>query len=619
MTFRALSAPRRRAALLALGASAAPAVLAQTPPAVPAAALAPVVVTATRIESRADEVLADLVVIDRAAIEVSGARTLSELLAREAGLQTNSNGGPGQASSIITRGTSGRHTLLLVDGVRLTSLYTATAPWETIPVETIERIEVLKGPASALYGADAAGGVVQVFTRQGIEGRQQQVALTAGSFGHGRAAASLWGGNKEGLRYALGFQHMAERGISATSANSGVDSFVPDRDGFRQGAMNASLQVPLAAHWRVDASMVYSNGVSRFDEYQGSGTDSRTIARSAIARVGLTGKLSKDWQTEFTWGHSDNAANPIKSLYYTPVRSSLQSLTWQNTVATRLGAVLAGAQFSQDTIEQTPAPAQPQRDTRSAFAGVNGQGGIHIWQANVRRDLSSAYGERNTSLAAYGLQFSPDWRASASWGQTFVAPSFGDLYDAYYGNPNLRPEHGVNREVALTWAQAGRQAKLTYFDNRIRDLLAYDRVTDKVQNIGVAHIRGWTLSAHARLAGINVRGALDGLDPRDEGSGKLLPRRARQQASLGADWSQGPLRLGGTLLHVGSRFDDTSNSASRRLPAYATADLFAEWRFARDLDLQLKLNNLGDRRYETVYGYNQPGRAGYLTLRWQTR
>ena len=624
MTHSVLLALRHPAALLALGACLASGGFAQTSSASSPSSgneplLRTVVVTATRIESRADEVLADLVVIDRRAIETSVARTLPELLAREAGLQTNANGGPGQAASIMTRGTSGRHTLLLVDGVRVNSLYTATAPWETIPVETIERIEVLKGPASALYGADAAGGVVQVFTRQGQEGLRQQVAVTAGSLGHGRVAASVDGGNQTGLRFSLGVQHMAERGISATSPLAGASSYMPDRDGFRQGSVNGSLRMPLNKDWRFDASMLYSNGVTRFDEYGGSGTDSRSAVRAAVVQAGLAGQVTPDLRTQVSVGRSQDTHNPILSLYYTPVRSTLTHVTWQNTLATRAGAVLAGAEFARQDIEQTPTPDQPRRETRSIFSGVSGQRGMQLWQVNVRHDRSSVYGERNTGLASYGLQFNPEWRASASWGQTFVAPSFGDLYDAWNGNPNLRPEQGVNREVSLDWAQADRQAKFTWYDNRIRDLLAYDSVSDKVQNVGAARLRGWTLSGKARVAGTNLKASLDGLNPRDEDTGLLLVRRARQQASLGADWQQGNWRWGTSLLHVGERYDDSANTAAKRLSAYSTVDLFAQWRFASGFDLQLKVNNATDRHYETVYGYNQPGRTAYVTLRWQVR
>lgn len=625
-------APRHRAALLAVGVSLVPGAFAQSvsapPPGDAIPMLATTTVTATRIESRADEVLADLVVIDRAAIEVSGARTLPELLAREAGLQSASNGGPGQAASLFTRGSSGRHTLLLVDGVRVNSLYTGAAPWETIPVETIDRIEVLKGPASALYGPDAAGGVVQVFTRQGREGLQGQVALTAGSLGYGRAAGSIQGGNAEGLRYALGVQQMAERGISATSPNAGNGShtnvpYTPDRDGMRQSALNGSLRLPLNRDWRVDASMLYSNGVTRTDE--GPGIDSRSAVRSAVARAGLTGKVSPGWQTELTLGRSEDTHDFIATLYYTPVRSIQQELTWQNTLDTRAGLLLLGTQLTQQDLKYVtadpvnPAEAHAKRETRSVFAGLNGQKGMSSWQVNARRDQSDQFGDRNTGLAAYGLQFAPEWRASASWGQTFVAPSFGDLYDYWMGNTTLKPEHGVNREVSLDWSRPGSQAKLTRFDNRIVDLLAYSSGTGHVENVGAARLRGWTLSGRTQWAGFNLRGSLDQLDPRDETTGKVLIRRATHQASLGLDRRQGDWRWGGSVLHVGQRFDDDTNTATYRLPPYTTLDLFGEWRFARDLDLQVKLNNATNRQYQTAYGFGQPGRVAYLTLRWQTR
>jgi vitamin B12 transporter len=629
MTIRVLFASRLGAAFLAVGVSFIPCAFAQSnlvsqarPELAPA--LPTITVTATRIESRADEVLADLVVIERTAIEASSARTLPELLSREAGLQTNSNGGPGQAASIITRGSSGRHTLLLIDGVRVNSLYTATAPWETIPVESIERIEVLKGPASALYGADAAGGVVQVFTRQGREGLRKQISVTAGSLGHGRVAASIEGGTKDGSRFALAAQQLAERGISATSPNaSAVASpyvpYIPDQDSFRQGSVNGSLLLPLNHDWRLAASMFYSNGVSRFDEYGGSSLDSRSAVRATVARTALTGKLSPGWLTELSLGRSEDAHNPILSASYSPVDSARNEMTWQNTFPTRAGALSAGLSATLESIVTTPAPPRSSRSTRSAFMGLNGQKGVSTWQANLRRDLSSNYGERNTGFAAIGIQLTPAWRASASWGQSFVAPSFGDLYDPWVGNTSLRPEQGVNREVSLQWAESVGQAKITYFDNRLRGLIAYDGATNTINNVGAARLRGWTLSSKARVGMVNLQGSLDQLDPRDEDTGKVLARRARQQASLGADLQQGPWRWGGSVLQVGARYDDSSNSANRLLPAYATLNLFGEWRFARDFDLQIKLNNATNEHYETVYGFSQPGRTTYVTLRWHSR
>ena len=217
-----------RAAALSLALAAAfPSSFAQT------AALKETVVTATRSATRADELVSDVTVIDRQAIEASTARTLPELLARTAGVQMSANGGMGKQSSVFIRGTETRHTILMVDGVRLGSATAGTQSWESIPVEMIERIEVLKGPASALYGSDGVGGVVQVFLRKGRDGFHPFASLTAGSEDHSTISAGLQGG-QGALGYSFGVQRLRDGGFSATNPKATFGRFNPDRDPFEQ-------------------------------------------------------------------------------------------------------------------------------------------------------------------------------------------------------------------------------------------------------------------------------------------------------------------------------------------------------------------------------------------------
>ena len=226
MTFR-LSNAHLAALPLALSA-AFPALAQNSPP----NQLRETIVTATRTESRASAVLADVTVITREDIERSAGRTLSELIARQAGIQTSANGGLGKSSSLFIRGTESRHVLFLVDGVRYTSATTGTPPLDTIPLESIERIEVLKGPASALYGSDAVGGVVQIFTRRGVKGFRPYASVTLGSEDRREGTAGFQGGSGD-VSYALGVQTLREKGFSSTNPAVGT-SFNPDRDGFNQ-------------------------------------------------------------------------------------------------------------------------------------------------------------------------------------------------------------------------------------------------------------------------------------------------------------------------------------------------------------------------------------------------
>jgi vitamin B12 transporter len=608
MKNRVLFVPRRRACTLALSLAASSLAWAQP------ATLPATVVTATRIDTRSDELVSEVRVIERAAIEASTARTLPELLAREAGVQFSSNGGLGQFSSVFIRGTQARHTILLVDGVRLGSATAGTPVWETLPVEAIERIEVLKGPASALYGADGVGGVVQVFTRAPKLGFHPYASLAAGSYGHAKASAGASGG-EGALSYSFGVQRSVERGFSSANSREPYGSYNADRDPFRQNAANASLRYAINRDWTASASLLYSDAVSHFDD-SSPNLNARSVLRASVAQAGLKGRVQPGWQTELRVSQSEDTNNPIEAQYPDAVQTAQTQWTWQNTLDTRLGLVLAGLEQRVQRVNSSVAYDVTKRTIDSGFVGLNGQAGVHSWQLNARRDRNTQFGTSDTGFAGYGLRVATNWRLNGSYGTTFVAPSFNDLYYPYsMGNPNLLPERGRNRDLGLAWGAGGHALKLVYFDNRISDMIAWSGSAPS--NVDRARINGWTLGYEARMERLSLRASLDDMRPRNLVSGTALPRRSDTQATLGASWREGAWLLGTSLLHVGSRFDDTANT--RALGAYTVVDVHATWQFAPALSLQAKLNNLTDRVYETTYGYNQSGRALYLTLRWQPK
>lgn len=613
MNYRVSSVPRRRAGAFALGLAASSLAWAQ-----PSTSTLPeTVVTATRIDSRSDDLVSEVRVIDRAAIEASTARTLPELLAREAGVQFSSNGGLGQYSSVFIRGTQARHTILLVDGVRLGSATAGTPVWETLPVESIERIEVLKGPASALYGSDGVGGVVQVFTRRAAAGFHPYASVGAGRYGHTNGSAGVSGG--EGAwRYTVGVQRSVERGFSSANPQAPFSNYHPDRDPFRQNAANASMRYEFNRDWSADASLLHSDAVGHFDD--GGTRDARSALRASVAQVGFKGRVLPGWQTELRASEAVDTNAPIEAAFTDAVKTTETQLTWKNTVDTRAGVLLAGVEQRVQRVTSDTAYDVKRRTIDAGFMGLNGQVGDHSWQVNVRRDRNSQFGTSDTGFAGYGWRFAPNWRLHGSYGTTFVAPSFNDLYyPDGSGNPNLRPEQGRNRDLGLAWSAGGHQVKVVHFDNRIRDMIVWSSTTNLNENVDSARIDGWTLGYEGRIDRLSLRGSLEDMDPRNAANGKLLPRRARQQATLGAGWREGAWLFGASVLYVGSRFDNAANDSNRFLSAYTVTDLHATWQFARDLSLQAKLNNLTDRVHETTYGYNQPGRALYLTLRWKPK
>ncbi len=607
---RAAAAPAclRPAALTLALACALPA-LAQN---IPVRVLSETVVTATRVATRANTLTSEVVVVDRAAIERSAGRTLAEVLARTASVQMTSNGGRGKTSSVFIRGTESRHTILLIDGVRYGTATAGTPAWDNIPVDMIERIEVLKGPASALYGADAAGGVVQIFTRRGSKGLFPYASATLGSDNYRDVSAGLRGG-QGGVTYSLGVSQVHDGGFSATNEKVPRGSFNPDRDGFSQKSLNASLDWQLNADWKVNAGMLYSDGTNHFDD--GPGVDTQSATRSNIARVGVQGRLTSNWTTRLNYNHSVDRNNALVSAIPSNIPGLFQTTqdqwTWQNDVVTPIGTVVAGLESLQQKVDSSTAYSVTQRRINGVFAGLNGATGPHSWQLNVRHDDNSQFGGSNTGYAGYGYQFSSQWRAHAGYGTSYVAPSFNQLYWPGYGNTLLQPEEGKNLEFGLDWTQDNHHVKLIRFDNKIRGFITSGNAP---VNVPRARIDGWTLGYDGSFDALTLRAAVDALDPRNELTGKQLQRRAKTQVTLGADYRVGAWSLGGTLLSVGKRYDDVGNKT--KLAGYTTLDLYADYALSRDWSVQAKLNNVNDRVYETAQGYNQPGRQFFVTMRY---
>lgn len=584
------------------------------------AALKETVVTATRTATRADELVSDVRVIDREAIEAASARTLPELLSRTAGVQFSATGGRGKTSSVFIRGTENRHAILLVDGVRLGSATAGTPTWETIPIESIERIEVLKGPASALYGSEGVGGVVQVFTRKGREGFHPNAAFTAGAHHYWSTSAGFAAGQGP-LTYSLSLQRERERGFNATQPYvSPASNYNPDRDPFWQDSLTGSLGYDFGGGWSADASVLYSDGVNHFDE-GGLAVDRQSAVRAAIAQAGLKGRIVPGWTTELRVSRGSDTANALvaRPVNFSAFRTDQTAIEWQNTVETPIGAAVLGLEQREQEVSGTTAYPIRSRDIRSLFAGLNGSSGRHSWQANLREDRNSQYGSADTWFAGYGFRLTDSWRVHASKGTSFVAPSFNQLYFPGFGNTALRPEFGRNTDIGVTWSAGGQEVKLVRFENELSDLIVNAPGPAGLQptNVQRARIEGWSLGYAGKFGATGVHADLELLDPRNLTTGRRLQRRAREQLSLGADHSMGAWRFGGSVVAVSNRFDDTNNT--RKLGGYATVDLHADWQFARDLSLQARLNNAGDKRYETAYGYNQPQRELFVTLRWQPK
>jgi len=613
------------AAFLALGAHAS-AETSELPSPQLFAALSPVVVTATRTNSRVDALVADVTVLTRADIEQAQGHTLAEFLGTQAGIQSSSDGGPGQGNAIYMRGLESRHTLLLVDGMRLGSATTGQPSLSNLPMADIERIEIVRGPLAGLYGSDAVAGVVQVFTRHPQAGSVANASVGVGRYGRFQASAG-WAGGEGPWSLAVQAAHDEGQGFSATNARN-VFSYNPDKDGFNQdsGSLRASLR--LGGDWRAQARVLHAEGANDYDDGVG-GPDPAVRQRNQVLSTEVGGTVLPGWKSKLSLARSTDSYDALsvtQSYNETGEIATVQrQLGLENTVDTPLGVLLVlGEQLHQNVDKPGDSYTVRERRINALGLGLSGEAGQHLWQLSARADSNSQYGRQKTGNVGYGWRFQPGWTLGGQYGTAFVAPSFNDLYwpNLYgsFGNPNLRPSRSHAAELSVGYKQGEVEAKLTRHRTRVVDLIQWVETAPNSfaytpMNVARAAVDGTTLQGQAPLAGWLWNASIDLLNARDADTGLELARRARRAARLLADHQQGDWRYGAGLAGYSGRWSEASNS--KRLGGYALLDLRADWQFQRDLSLSLRLNNALNRVYETAYGYNQPGRAVMVTLSYQ--
>jgi vitamin B12 transporter len=577
--------------------------------------LDPIFVTATRQPTRISETLADVTILERDDIEKASGSTTLDLLARQPGLQLSNNGGAGKASSIFIRGAEARHTLLLIDGIPLGSATAGTPTLADIPLSQIERIEIVRGPSSAVYGSDAIGGVIQIFTRRG-EGRLRGDAfLGFGSNNTQEYAAGLSAGS-DMLSGSLRISHQTTDGfdVAADPVRYNAVNFSrpnPDKDGYYQTAVTGNFAFrPAKGHemgvtaYAVDGRNQYDGGGPVINAY----ANIRSSVYTAYTRNQLTGK----WNSLLRYGRSlDSSTNyaPRRSLFET----TQDQWTWENHFALPIGSLLVGYEHVEQHVNSTTRYLVDKRTVGSPFVGYSLKIADHRLQLSARHDDNSQFGSKNTGSLAYAYQFTRTLAAHGSMGTAFKAPTFNQLYFPGFGNANLKPEKALNRELGLTWQDGSQRFGFVYFDNRISDLIGGTPLV----NINQARIRGGTLSYQRGFGPWTVQTAVDLMKPRDEATGNLLPRRAKRTAQFALGYASGPVNAGIELQAVGARYDNAANT--RKMHGYGLLNLFGSYRLAADWQIEARVNNVFDKAYETAWAYAQPGLNAFIGIRYSPK
>ena len=620
---------RARPALLAL--SFVPLVtsgslLAQSP--VVSGQLNPVVVTATRNSQLLGSALPFTSVISREDIERSQAIDLVSLLQREAGLQRTQNGGIGSVSSVFIRGAASLQTLILIDGVPQNKQDASGAvSLEHVMLENVERVEIVRGNVSAIYGSGAIGGVIQIFTKSGSREPSASVSAQVGPRASRKLSANL-SGSAGNTTISVGVSRFSTDGFSTIDATR-FPSTNPDADSYRNTSANLSLTHALSTDHQFGLRFSKATGDTAYDSAYGAPSDLQAATTRLSQAALFTDNTFGRWRSRITLSEqSDKSETRDDGLFGSDdgFKTSAKVLNWVNTLA--LGGdwlATAGLERQKQSVDTNTTsafgtPYATSRDATALFAGLEGKvagGGL---QLNVRRDKVGELAQ-TTGYAGYGYPLTPQLKLIGSLSTAFNAPPLGYLFAPGFGNPNLRPELARSKELGLQYEQGSQFVRAAYFDTRVKDQFNFDNTTFSFANIGRARNKGWELSYKATMGATDVRSSLTLQDPVDEITGQPLTRRAKTLFSAGMSHAIGAWRLGVDLQYSGKRPDAyadpvTFAPVSTTLAAYSVIDLSLSYRVSPAVELRARLDNVSNEKYQTVYGYNQQPRSAYVGVTW---
>lgn len=582
------------------------------------------VVTATRVAQPLADLVADVSILDRAAIERSASADVPGLLATLPGLEVARSG---STTSVFVRGGNAQHVAVYLDGVRLDAQSgSGGATWEAIPLAQIDRIEVLRGPAAAVYGSDAVNGVIQLFTRKGEGAPAPFVSIGIGSNQRYKLDAGVSGsaGVDQVFDYSLGLSHEATDGFDSQPQHlSGRPTAQnnPDRDGSRRSSVNARLGLQLNKAHKLDATLLASDASYQYDAFgYVAARPVNDLSEHKLTTLGL------NWRAQWTEAYSTRlSVTDSKTRYETrpsvyETTTLLRGYLLQNEYRVGPHLLTATLERREDELENTAVGITRTRTQDGVGMGYGYSLGRHTLQLNARHDDDSGFGGKNTGSAAYGFALTPQWRVTASAGTAFRAPT---LYQRFseYGVSSLQPETSRNLEAGLRYTQGASSVGVVVYKNKVRNLVTYVNGPGACastfgcyDSVDSAQYKGVTFSGTHVLGAVRLRGSLDIQDPKDLGSGKDLARRARHHASVGAETDVAGWSLGAEVQTSGQRFDNAANT--NVLSGYSVMNLSATTRLNREFSLLARIDNVGDKQYQTARTYATEGRSFYLGLKW---
>lgn len=567
------------------------------------------VITTNRVAEARSNSTAAITLFTREDIDRLQPVNVADLLNRVPGVQVAQSGGRGSVSGVFIRGTKTAQALVLVDGMRVGSVTAggANGALEHLNIEQIERIEVLRGSRSAMYGSDAIGGVIQIFTRRSAgEGLHGRVRVAAGSKGVWERSAGISGGN-QATRFNLSASLDEMNRFDRTTQG---DKLSQDNDTYRNKAVSFSLSHAFSEQLRAGVTALQQRGKNEYDDTFFSGQQPYAKFTANALSTFVEAQLHEQWNSRLELGYSEDKQD-INDKFDSPfgsydINSYRHSATWLNNIQLNAQhALTVGAEHLKDKVRTDAGTryAQDSRWNNAVFAQHRFTGDYFGTELGWRHDKNQQFGNESTWNAAVSVPVGQSNGVVLSYAEGFRAPALMDLYYPYSGNPELRAEKSKSYE--LQWRSQFTETlalEASVYRTNIRNAIALDPFW-MPQNIAKARVNGFEAALQHELFGAQGALSLSLVDSRDRQSGHQTPRIAKRTLSYDLDKSLGEFALGATWRAVSSSYNDAANTQA--IGGYGTLDLRGRWQATQDVQLDVRLTNIFDKGYTRArYGYS---------------
>jgi vitamin B12 transporter len=587
---------------------------------VPEVELDEIVVTATRTPTKASNVIAQTRVVDSEELKHYQGQSAFEVLKQQPGISHYTNGGMGTTSNFYMRGYDSKQILVLIDGIRYSSVSNGGAALNLLPADQIDRIEILYGASgSSIYGADAMGGVIQVFTK-GSNIDQSSMSVTAGIGSNDQYlyGASAQFANTTGTTLSLSVSHNETDGFNATlpEPDNQYSIYNSDNDGFESDNFSIALNQRISEQLLVGASALYSKSTTEFDN---GAVDAFSDQENGSAQAFVDWRYMPGSSVKLQYGHSiDETDTPAYGSHYDTEQDQI-SLVGQHQLS--IGQGFYGIEYLNQSLDSS-AYEIDDRDVASAFFGYVFDIDQFDAQANLRYDDNSQYGDETTYNLGAAYHINPDWRIGTSYAKGFRAPTFNELYFPNYSNPELEPETSDNYEAFVEYSTPLQSTRLTGYYNDVEDLITSSAPSYIPENVAKAKIKGISLTSDWTIDNYLFGGSYDYQQAKDDSGesndGNFLAIRPEHKGLIYVGYRLPSLDIRAEYQYVGDYYSGTDNIDSQRVDSYGLLNVSGNYKLTDNLSMTARLNNITNEKYITLPGYDTDGTNFFtsLTYNW---